>query len=215
MTNDGILAIWHDVAEAIGDDYERWYFQEHLPERVGVPGFVAGRRYEALEGAPTFLTYYEGNSPDIFVSKSYLDRLNDPTPWSTSVLRHFRNTNRTICRRTWEAGAIRGAFAVAVRVGRDGDEEPANADALAALGEQGRSWAEDWRVLRAELWTREALPAPEKTAEAKLRAAHDRFIEGAVFAHFAREEDARAAANEHRGYGECGIYRLLCELRSD
>ena len=215
MTHDGILAIWHDVAQAIGDDYERWYFQEHLPERVGVPGFVAGRRYEALEGAPRFLTYYEGNSPETFVSKPYLDRLNDPTPWSTAVLRHFRDTNRTVCRRTWEAGAIRGAFAVAVRVDREGDQGRANAGTLAALGAQGRAWAEDWRVLRAELWTRESLPSPGKTAETKLRAAPDRFIEGAVFAHFAREEDARAAANERAADGECGIYRLLCELRSD
>ena len=120
MTNDGILAIWHDVDAAIGDDYERWYFQEHLPERVGVPGFLAGRRYEAVEGAPRFLTYYEGKGPDTFVSKPYLDRLNDPTPWSTSVLRHFRDTNRTICRRTWEAGEIRGAWGVVRRVNRSG-----------------------------------------------------------------------------------------------
>ena len=90
MHNDGILAIWHDVGGAIGDDYERWYFREHLPERVGVPGFLAGRRYEAVSGAPRFLTYYEGESPEVFVSKPYLDRLNDPTPWSTAVLQHFR-----------------------------------------------------------------------------------------------------------------------------
>ena len=50
MTNDGILAIWHDVDAAIGDEYERWYFREHLPERVAVPGFLAGRRYEAVSG---------------------------------------------------------------------------------------------------------------------------------------------------------------------
>ena len=215
MTNDGILAIWHDVGGAIGEDYERWYFQEHLPERVGVPGFVAGRRYEAVEGAPRFLTYYEGNSPQTFVSKPYLDRLNAPTPWSTTVLQHFCDTNRTVCRRTWEAGAIRGSFAVVVRVDRDGGGEGANADSLDALGRQARAWAEDWRVLRAEIWTRETLPPPAKTAEAKLRAAPDRFIDGAVFGHFAREVDARAAAGERTVDGEVGIYRLLCELRSD
>lgn len=213
MTNDGILAIWHDVGEEIGDDYERWYFREHLPERVGVPGFVAGRRYEAVAGAPRFLTYYEGKSPDIFVSKPYLDRLNDPTPWSTSVLQHFRDTNRTICRRTWEAGAIRGAWGVSVRIDRSREEGTGDADALVALGEQGLAWTRDWRVLRAEVWTRETLPPPAKTREAKLRAAPDRFIDGAVFAHFAREEDARAAAEGCTADGEVGIYRLLCELR--
>jgi len=219
MTNDGILAIWHDVDAAIGDDYERWYFREHLPERVGVPGFVAGRRYEAVEGAPKFLTYYEGKSPDVFISKPYLDRLNDPTPWTTSVLRYFRDTNRTICRRTWETGSIRGGWGVVFRINRSGDgEDEAAAGRVAALEEQGRGWAEDWRVLRVELWRREALPLPGKTAEAGLRAAPDRFIEGAVLAHFAREEDARSAAESAGapcGGAEAGVYRLLCELRSD
>ena len=214
MTNDGVLAIWHDVDASIGDDYERWYFREHLPERLGVPGFLAGRRYEAVSGTPRFLTYYEAKRPDIFVSEPYLDRLNDPTPWSTSVLQQFRDTNRTVCRRTWEAGAIRGAWGVVVRVNRAGDDEPAAADALASLAAQGRSWAGDWRVLRVEIWTRESLPPPAATAEAKLRSAPDRFIEGAVFAHFAREDDARVAARDRTAHGEAGIYRLLCELRS-
>ena len=146
MTNDGILAIWHDVDAAIGDDYERWYFREHLPERIGVPGFVAGRRYEAVEGAPKFLTYYEGKSPDIFVSTPYLARLNDPTPWTTSVLRHFRDTNRTVCRRTWATGSIRGAWGVVLRVDRNGEKEDGvAAGAVAALEGQGRAWAGEWR----------------------------------------------------------------------
>ena len=217
MTNDGILAIWHAVDAAIGDDYERWYFREHLPERLGVPGFLAGRRYEAVAGTPRFLTYYEARSPDVFVSKPYLDRLNDPTPWSTEVLRNFRDTNRTICRRTWETGEIRGAWGVVLRVNRSGErEDESAAGRVSALEEQGRAWAEDWRVLRVELWRREALPLPGRTEEAKLRAAPDRFIEGAVLAHFAREEDARAAA-ESAGPAdgaEAGVYRLLCELRS-
>ena len=224
MANDGILAIWHDVDAEIGDDYERWYFREHLPERVGVPGFLAGRRYEAVSGRPRFLTCYEGRSPEVFVSKPYYDRLNDPTPWTTEVLRRFRDTNRTVCRRIWEAGDVRGAWAVAIRVDRSGEDAAQARDALAgrvaALEARGRAWAEDWRVLRAELWRREALPLPAPTAEAKLRAAPDRFIEGALLAHFAREDDARSAAAKGAAEGadvaggEAGVYRLLCELRS-
>ena len=81
---------------------------------------------------------------------------------------------------------------------------------------QARAWAGDWRVLRAEVWRREALPSPAPTAEAKLRAAPDRCIEGAALAHFAREEDARRAAEgADAAGGEAGVYRLLCELRSD
>ena len=218
MKNDGILAIWHDVEPAIGDDYERWYFREHLPERLAVPGFVAGRRYEAVSGAPRFLTYYEARDPDVFVSKAYIGRLNDPTPWTTEVLGRFRDTNRTVCRRTWEAGDIRGAWGVALRVNRngEGDGGEAAAERIAPLAGQGRAWVEDRQALRVELWRREALALPGPTAEAELRAAPDRFIEGAVLAHFAREEDARSAAEAAAGMdgAEAGVYRLLCELRS-
>ena len=58
----GILAIWNDREESIADVYERWYLSEHLPERLGVPGFVAARRYEASKGSPRFLTFYDVES---------------------------------------------------------------------------------------------------------------------------------------------------------
>jgi len=48
----GILAIWNDCAPEGYDHFERWYIREHLQERVGVPGFRFGRRYEAVS-APT------------------------------------------------------------------------------------------------------------------------------------------------------------------
>ncbi len=215
MTNDGILAIWHGVDDAIGEEYEQWYFGEHLPERVGVPGFVAGRRYEALSGTPRFLTFYEGESPAVFVSRPYLERLGDPTPMTARVLRHFRDTNRTVCRRTFETGAIRGAWAVTARVDR-GAEHGAAGAAAEALREQGRVWARDWRVLRVEGWEPAPLPPPAPTAETRIRGAPDRSIAAAVLAHLAREADARETAQTVQAVGgvEVGVYRLLCELRS-
>ena len=111
-----------------------------------------------------------------------------------------------------------------MRVNRSGEEgSEALAGPVAALEERGRAWVDDWRVLRVEVWRRAALPPPPPSAEAKLRAAPDRFIEAAVFAHFAREDDAREAASScmagggggGAGGAEAGIYRLLCELRSD
>ena len=211
--NDGILAIWHDVDDAIGDDYERWYFTEHLPERLAVPGFVAGRRYEALAGEPRFLTYYEGEEPGVFRSPAYLARLGDPTPLTTRVLRHFRNTNRTVCRRVEAWGETRGAWAVVARIDRTSDSgRPA---ALSALREQGGAWREGWNVLRSELWEAIPLPPAEPTAESKLRGAPDRYIDAALLAHLAREADAQELAGRIDSGATVGVYRLLCELRSD
>ena len=46
----GILAVWNDCAPEGLAHFERWYNREHLQERVAVPGFRRGRRYEAVAG---------------------------------------------------------------------------------------------------------------------------------------------------------------------
>ena len=38
---DGILLIWNDRDDEIVELYESWYVREHVPERLGVPGFLA------------------------------------------------------------------------------------------------------------------------------------------------------------------------------
>lgn len=76
----GILAIWNDCASEGYDHFERWYIREHLQERVGVPGFRFGRRYEAVSGADRrFFAFYEVESPDVLSSKAYVDRLPPPS----------------------------------------------------------------------------------------------------------------------------------------
>ena len=54
MSGKGILAIWNDCAKGEETNYENWYQNEHLPERLGVPGFIRGRRYENLVDSPKF-----------------------------------------------------------------------------------------------------------------------------------------------------------------
>ena len=45
----GILAVWNDRVADIADFYEWWYVKQHLPERVGLPGWRYGRRYELMD----------------------------------------------------------------------------------------------------------------------------------------------------------------------
>ena len=45
LLGQGAVAIWNDVApEGLAEFYE-WHHREHMPERVGIPGFRRGRRY--------------------------------------------------------------------------------------------------------------------------------------------------------------------------
>ena len=112
----GILAIWNDCAPDGYDHFERWYIREHLQERVGVPGFRFGRRYEAVSGADRrFFAFYEVDSPDVLSSKAYVDRLEAPTPWTLEAMKAFRNMVRTVCDLRAAAGDLIGSHAVVLR----------------------------------------------------------------------------------------------------
>ena len=90
----GILALWNDCAEAGETEYERWYMTQHLPERIGVPGFRFGRRYLRLEGDRKYFTFYETDTPDVLWSPEYMQRLGNPTDWTQRVMQDFRNHDK-------------------------------------------------------------------------------------------------------------------------
>jgi hypothetical protein len=46
----GILAIFNNVAPGREAEFEEWFQHQHLAERLAVPGFLLGRRHEAIPG---------------------------------------------------------------------------------------------------------------------------------------------------------------------
>ena len=112
LMGSAVLAIWNDIAPGGDDEFVHWHTREHIPERVGVPGFLRGRRYVAVSGSPEYFTLYETESIDTLSGPAYLARLNDPTPWTRRSLPLFRNTKRTACRVTLSLGeGVGGALA--------------------------------------------------------------------------------------------------------
>ena len=119
----GILAIWNDIAPDGYEHFERWYNREHLQERVGVPGFRFGRRYEVVSGGDRrFFAFYEVDSPDVLTSPAYMQRLENPTPWTQKTMTSFRNMVRTVCDLRRSEGDLAGSFAVVLRA--DGEFTP-------------------------------------------------------------------------------------------
>src|SRR5260370_40541639 len=107
-----ILAFWADVDASGEADYNDWHTREHMPERCGVPGFLRGRRYVAVAAAPKYFMMYETETLETLASPAYVERLNNPTPWTRKCLALFRNSNRTACRNALPLGrGIRGAMA--------------------------------------------------------------------------------------------------------
>ncbi len=111
----GVVAIWHDVLAESQDEYREWHNREHMPERVGIPGFRRGRRYVALSGGPEFFTLYEADSAEVLGGQDYLNRLNAPTPWSQRVMTSFRKFARSTCRVMFTHGEGSGGVMLTMR----------------------------------------------------------------------------------------------------
>lgn len=208
----GILAIWNDCAPEGLEHFERWYSREHLQERVGVPGFRFGRRYERVSGGDRqFFAFYEVETPAVLNSRAYLERLDNPTPWTQKAMQSFRNMVRTVCDLRAAGGDLIGSHAVVVRA--DDAITPA-ADAQRHV----QQLAAEAGVARVQLWTAAAEQTRADTAEMKSRG-QDRLIAGALVVECLRLGDAERVARALRepsaafgfsGQRTLGIYSLLC-----
>lgn len=92
------LAVWLECLPEAEGDFNRWYVEQHLQERVGLPGFLRGRRYQAVRGGPRCFAFYEAEGVDVFRSPAYLERLNNPTEWTRRVMPTVRNFTRGVYR---------------------------------------------------------------------------------------------------------------------
>ena len=78
----GLLMVWCDVPADKEAEFNRWYNEEHLAERMAIPGFLSAARYEAVKGSPKHLAYYELESPAVLESAAYKKVSDNPTPWT-------------------------------------------------------------------------------------------------------------------------------------
>ena len=78
----GLLMVWADVPADKEEDFNRWYNEEHLPERLAVPGFLSGARYEAAKSGPKHLACYELEDAAVLESAAYKRVQSHPTDWT-------------------------------------------------------------------------------------------------------------------------------------
>jgi hypothetical protein len=204
----GILAIWNDCRPGHEADFEAWFQGEHLEERLAVPGFLFGRRHKAISGASGYFNFYLTETPDVLTSKSYLERLDNPTPLTKKIMSEaFINMNRTVCRRTAKRGVMRGAYAVTVRFNVMPDEAK-----LAA--ELARLAADPARVAGGEIWIALDPAGQPVSMEEQLRGG-DRKIAGCLMVDTLHQADAERTG-ESLGIAfpatEVGVFRVLCQL---
>ncbi len=210
-TQPGILAIFHQCRAGREAEFEAWYQGEHLIERLGVPGFLFGRRYKGVAGTPDYFCFYLVETPEVLTSKPYLQRLDNPTPMTRKMMAEvFVNMNRTVCRRSERRGHFRGAFAAIARFGRRQDD--------AALSGALEQLTADAAVAGGEIWTALDAGSMPVSKEEHLRGG-DRKIAGALMIETLYQDDAQAIGAQlakQFPQADIGIFRTLCEIgRSD
>ena len=130
LCGQAVIAIWNAIASEGRDEFYAWHVQEHMPERVGIPGFRRGRRYRGADEAtaPEFFTLYEVDSFEVLEGSDYLRRLDRPTPWTKKATAHFQDTSRGLARVLMSIGpGSSGAMAtLRFNVDTEGREPPAS-----------------------------------------------------------------------------------------
>jgi hypothetical protein len=115
LLGEGVIAMWADFAAEVVPEFEDWHTHEHMGERLAIPGFLRGTRWSLRGDGARYFMMYELESLDVFSSHAYLDRLNNPTPWSRKIFAHFRHMMRSPCRTVASVGAGVGVAALTVR----------------------------------------------------------------------------------------------------
>ena len=209
VARPGILAIFNDVAPGRGAEFEEWFQHEHLHERLAVPGFLLGRRHEAVRADRRYFNFYVTRSADVLESEEYRSRVNNPTPLTRMIMSEiFKNMIRTVCHQTFCLGSMRGAVAVAARFEVRPDES-----ALQAILEE---LVQDKAVACGEIWLAAHAGGVAQSEEERLRGG-DRKIEGCLLVDTLRVQDGERIAQaleKQFSTAAIGLYRLLCEVRA-
>jgi hypothetical protein len=195
-----VLAVWNDADPAHEAEYHRWYWEQHLPERLSVPGFLSAYRYQALDASPKFFTWYFVRNVEVLRSPYYLERLANPTEWTQRVMPWFRNMTRCACRVTGDVGRGIGGTVVVARItaSAEGEREAVARSVRESLPRLLES-AGPAGITRAQVWETDREISDQRTPEQALRGGPDRMIDCAVVLHCPTADIARTTARQLHG----------------
>jgi hypothetical protein len=100
--NRGLLLTMTEPPPAMEEEFNAWYDDEHMAERLAIPGFRSARRWVAdvAPGEGKYLATYELDSPGVLQSAAYLARFQNQTPWSRRCLGKAVVFRRWACEQT-------------------------------------------------------------------------------------------------------------------
>ena len=220
LLGSAAMLLSFDIEADAVDEHDRWHTHEHLPERLSIPGFLRGTRWiGTTAGPPRYMVVYEVESLATLASDAYLARLNDPTPWTSRMMPHYRGMNRGLCAVLGSFGFGQGGAAALIRFAPQ-------TSASAALNRWLLDDALPGATSRPGLGSAHLLQgaqAAAMTSEQRIRGA-DRAVDSAIIVTGYDDSAVAAYATQlcaagglpDRGAGEptCATYRLGYSLAS-
>lgn len=195
------LALWNGISDpARQAEYEAWHTFEHVPERVGLPGFLWARRYASLDrpSAPdrqgAYFTLYALESAAALHTPAYHDVLERPTAWSARMRGLLSDFCREPCEAMASCGDSSGAMLATLRMRLPAHDDGARLEmSLQALVGDGYAVRAGWGKVAADRGhpldqamtdvtptDMQAVVLLEHIREAPLRAAADRLANGLI-----------------------------------
>lgn len=86
MQNGAALISQMDPPPGEDSEFDRWYAEEHVPLRMGVPGFLSALRGRAVQGEPSHLVIYYMESRPVLSSSEYQKVKNNPSSRTSHML---------------------------------------------------------------------------------------------------------------------------------
>lgn len=214
----GLLLVMNDIPQELQEGFNRWYHDEHLAERLALPGFVSARRYRAVGGQPEYMIVYKCESIEVLTSPAYRQVLDNPTVLTRRILPQLQNVIRAACRETWSSGNAIGGSAIIVQCkAKEGREDEARAfikNGFASRLKQSSS------MVSMSLWESDAHATAASNSEIARRTSPDHYadwvllIESYDLAHLALclHSEVLACDGERDGLliGSLTRYELMC-----
>ncbi len=108
-TGNTILMVMMDIDPEDEEEFHRWYNQQHIPERLEIPGYVSARRFKLEDGSDGMLKYlciWEMEDVSAMEHDMYKAQSADPTALYERVTKTVKARSRAVYRQIFpESGA--------------------------------------------------------------------------------------------------------------
>jgi hypothetical protein len=107
LLGKAVMLLSFDIVEGAIPEHDDWHTHEHLPERLSIPGFLRGTRWVSVDGKTRYFVMYEVDRIATLQSEGYLERLNNPSPWTSKMMPNYRGMTRGLC-------SVSGSFGMGI-----------------------------------------------------------------------------------------------------